>query len=145
MRAVEVRPIASPDELLAAVAIRYAVFVQEQGVPLHEEVDARDPDAFHLVAWRGGEPVGTGRLVVEGDQGLIGRMAVLPGARGQGVGAALLEGLLAEARRRGLRHVHLHAQLHARGFYARFGFVASGPHFLDAGILHQRMDLELAP
>lgn len=143
MSDIAVRPIASPEELLAAVRIRYTVFVREQGVPLHEEVDARDAEAYHLVAWRGGAAVGTGRLVVEGEEGIIGRMAVLPEARGQGVGAALLQGLLAEARRRGLRRVRLAAQLHARGFYARFGFVASGPYFLDAGIEHQRMALDL--
>ncbi|HLI26477.1 MAG TPA: GNAT family N-acetyltransferase [Chloroflexota bacterium] len=143
MHTIEVHPVTTIEALLAAVGIRYTVFVREQGVPLHEEVDARDAEAYHVVAWRGGNAVGTGRLVVEGEEGIIGRMAVLPEARGQGVGAALLQELLAEARRRGLRRVRLAAQLHARGFYARFGFVASGPHFLDAGIAHQRMDLDL--
>ena len=47
------------------------------------------------------------------------------------------------SRRRGVRQVTLAAQLHARPFYARFGFEAHGPEFLDAGIPHQRMNLDL--
>jgi predicted GNAT family N-acyltransferase len=60
------------------------------------------------------------------------------------VGSAVLHALLAEAERQGLRSVHLAAQLHARPFYARHGFVAGGPHFLDAGIWHQRMAREIS-
>jgi predicted GNAT family N-acyltransferase len=123
-----------------ASAIRFAVFVDEQRVPFEEELDEHDRDAFHVLAWLDDRPVGTGRLVIEGESGRIGRMAVLPAARGAGVGSAVLRALLAEAERGGLRSVHLAAQLHARPFYARFGFIAGGPHFLDAGIWHQRME-----
>jgi predicted GNAT family N-acyltransferase len=80
---------------------------------------------------------------VEDERGAIGRMAVLREARGRGVGSALVRALLEHARWRGLRSVHLAAQLHARSFYARFGFVGGGPHFLDAGIWHERMELDL--
>ncbi|HLH22630.1 MAG TPA: GNAT family N-acetyltransferase [Chloroflexota bacterium] len=134
------QPVTSPADWARACAIRLAVFVDEQRVPFEEELDEHDRDAFHVLAWLDDRPVGTGRLVIEGDSGRIGRMAVLPAARGAGVGSALLRALLAEAAARGLRSVHLAAQLHARPFYARFGFVAGGPHFLDAGIWHQRME-----
>ena len=125
------------------LAVRLAVFVHEQGVPLDEELDEHDPNGFHLLARIEGQAVGTGRLVIDGARGVIGRMAVLPRARGRGVGCALLERLLAEARARRLRSVSLAAQLHARPFYARAGFVAHGAYFLDGGIQHQRMTREL--
>lgn len=141
--ALEVRLVTTPSDLLAAVGLRVAVFVHEQGVPLAEEVDADDAEAYHLVALRGGVVVGTGRLVMDGNNARVGRMAVCASARGGGVGSALLAGLLAEARRRGVRQVTLAAQLHARPFYARFGFEAYGTEFLDAGIPHQRMNLDL--
>jgi predicted GNAT family N-acyltransferase len=134
---------AEPAAWARALAIRFSVFVVEQGVPADEEVDAHDPEALHLLALVGTRAVGTGRLVVEGEGGAIGRMAVLRGARRRGAGSALLRALLGHARARHLRSVHLAAQLHARPFYARFGFVAGGPHFLDAGIWHQRMELDL--
>ena len=141
MSAVACRPILTPTDWAQAQAIRFAVFVNEQRVPFEEEIDEHDATAYHLLALLDSRPVGTGRLVIEGDTGRIGRMAVLPAARGQGVGGAILQGLMQEAERRGLRTLYLAAQLHARSFYARHGFVPSGPHFLDAGIWHQRMDL----
>ena len=141
MSAVACRPIVTPTDWAYAQAIRFAVFVDEQRVPFEEELDEHDASAHHLLALLGDRPVGTGRLVIEGEAGRIGRMAVLPAARGQGVGGAILQGLVEEAQRRGLRTIYLAAQLHARSFYARHGFVAGGPHFLDAGIWHQRMDL----
>jgi predicted GNAT family N-acyltransferase len=137
--ALRCRVAVLPDDWDQVLAIRLAVFVDEQGVPVEEEVDRHDPEALHLLAVLDERAVGTGRLVIAGERGIIGRMAVLPGARGRGVGSALLRELLAEARRRGLRAVQLAAQLHARPFYARFGFMAGGPHFLDGGIWHQRM------
>ncbi len=133
----------TPAAWAQVVAIRLSVFVHEQRVPLEEEVDEHDPDALHVLACLDGRPAGTGRYYVEGERAVIGRMAVLPWARGRGVGSAILAELLDQARQRGLRQATLAAQLHARPFYAGFGFVAGGPHFLDGGILHQRMERAL--
>jgi predicted GNAT family N-acyltransferase len=121
----------------ACRAVREAVFVHEQGVPPTLEWDAADPACAHVLARDGaGAPVGTARLTAEGR---VGRMAVLPAWRGQGVGTALLAALLDLARARGLTTVRLSAQLHAVPFYARRGFEPDGPVFTEAGILHRRM------
>jgi predicted GNAT family N-acyltransferase len=87
-----------------------------------------------------GRALGTGRLLPDGH---IGRMAVLPQARGQGVGAALLRALMQAARDRGEREVALSAQTHAIAFYERFGFVVEGEEYDDAGIPHRMMRLVL--
>ena len=130
-----------------ALAIRTRVFVDEQGVPPQEEIDDHDltdTAAVHALASRDGLPVGAGRYyVTEGSTVQIGRMAVLAEARGTGVGAALLASLVAEARRRGFRRAHLHAQTHAAGFYRKAEFVDDGDPLWDAGILHQPMTLDL--
>ena len=47
------------------------------------------------------------------------------------------------ARERGVRNLTLAGQLHAIPFYERFGFVAHGDVFLDAGIEHRAMDRAL--
>jgi predicted GNAT family N-acyltransferase len=122
---------------IAAQPIRETVFVQEQKVPPELELDEFDATSLHAVA-RGpaGEAIGTGRLLADGH---IGRMAVLAEWRGKGVGRALLETLMDEARQRGLASLVLNAQTEATGFYERFGFVAEGGIFLDAGIPHVRM------
>jgi predicted GNAT family N-acyltransferase len=66
-------------------------------------------------------------------------MAVLPAARGTGVGAQVLEALMRAARERGYRQVLLHAQASAVGFYRRAGFSERGAPFEEAGIGHQEM------
>ncbi|GAA0223516.1 hypothetical protein GCM10009125_10670 [Castellaniella daejeonensis] len=117
--------------------IRLEVFVQEQQVPLEEELDARDAQCLHAVAYDAdGQAMGTGRLLPDGH---IGRMAVRKAWRGQGVGSLLLNALMDAARRRGDAEVVLDAQLHARPFYARHGFVEEGGTFMDAGIPHRVM------
>ncbi|MER1967018.1 GNAT family N-acetyltransferase [Castellaniella sp. GW247-6E4] len=96
-----------------------------------------DAQCVHAIAYAAdGRPMGTGRLLPDGH---IGRMAVRKPWRGQGVGAALLAALVDEARRRGDEEVILAAQLRARPFYARHGFVEEGPTFMEAGIPHVLM------
>ncbi|MDP1734972.1 MAG: GNAT family N-acetyltransferase [Sulfuritalea sp.] len=117
--------------------VRDAVFVDEQKVPRDIEWDEHDAVSRHVVALdRDGGAIGTGRLLSDGH---IGRMAVLADWRGKGVGRALLEKLLEEARRQSHAHLALHAQTQASGFYRRFGFVEEGPEFMEAGIPHRTM------
>lgn len=117
--------------------VRRAVFIDEQGVPEALEWDAADATALHWLAITAdGTPVGCARLLADGQ---IGRMAVLAGWRGQGIGSALLAAALEAARSPEHRHAWLSAQLHATGFYARAGFVAEGPVYLEAGIPHVAM------
>ncbi|MCK9686328.1 YbgC/FadM family acyl-CoA thioesterase [Scleromatobacter humisilvae] len=126
-----------------AQAIRTAVFVDEQKVPLALERDAADLVAVHALARnRLGLAVGTGRLLAAGGPGhpaRIGRMAVSRGLRGANIGRELLEALMATAGRRGDREVMLHAQVSAIGFYRRAGFLAHGEPFDEAGIGHLEM------
>ena len=127
------------DELLA---IRWQVFVDEQGVPADLEQDAYDHDAHHVVARTNDDlAIGTGRLLTDGH---IGRMAVLAAWRGRGVGTALLHTLLDVARSRGIQRVALNAQVSAIPFYEKAGFRAECDIFDDAGIPHQRMTLTLS-
>ena len=122
-------------------SVRETVFVQEQAVPLELEWDELDPHCRHVLARdNAGRPIGTGRLTPEHK---IGRMAVLAGWRGRGVGDALLRGLLDEARALGWHKVSLNAQSSAVGFYVRHGFLPYGEPFVEAGIDHQAMQLLL--
>ena len=136
----EVRLSEVPWETHAAalMAVRRAVFIEEQGVPEAEELDGEDAAAKHFLAEdEHGNPIGTARLLASGQ---IGRMAVLPEWRGRDIGAGLLVRAVEAARRDGL-DVFLHAQVHALGFYERNGFKASGDVFLEADIEHRRMTL----
>lgn len=121
--------------------IRRAVFIEEQQVPEELEWDEHDANSFHVLALAtNGEPMGTGRLKNDGQ---IGRMAVSQAWRGQGIGSAILQRLVAQARTLGMRRVYLHAQTSAIDFYRRFGFGCEGDVYLEAGIPHQNMTLDL--
>jgi predicted GNAT family N-acyltransferase len=123
-----------------ASTIRRSVFVQEQGIDESEEWDEHDADSTHAVAWLGAHPVGTARLLPEGK---IGRMAVLPKFRSQGIGRAMLLAMLAVAKEKNLPQVRLSAQQQAIGFYSRHGFVPLGEPHMEVGIAHQWMVLNL--
>jgi predicted GNAT family N-acyltransferase len=134
MRVVEARYPADIDKLRA---VREPVFVVEQHCPIEEEWDALDEPSLHaLVLNERDEPVATGRLTPDHK---IGRMAVLADYRGSGVGAMIMEHLIATARARGDGELALSSQVHAIPFYERFGFVADGPEYLDANIPHRMM------
>ncbi|WP_062465080.1 GNAT family N-acetyltransferase [Demequina soli] len=153
---MQVSVVASREGLEEALAVRFAVFVDEQGVSPDMERDAQDDDArtVHvLVHADDGAVLGTGRLLAphtdefHADHGAmdpanphIGRLAVLAAARGTGAGRVLMGALEAEALARhgvdGCVRVELSAQDQAMPFYARLGYVAHGDGYLDEGIPH---------
>lgn len=122
--------------------VRRAVFIDEQGVAEALEWDEYDAVSTHWLALAGdeGSPIGCARLRPDGH---LGRMAVLSAWRGRGVGRALLDAVLHAARMRGERVLRLSAQVHAARFYAHAGFVADGPVYEEAGILHVAMQKSL--
>lgn len=123
-----------------ASPIRFAVFCEEQGVPREIELDEQDALSIHAVAYEGGKPVATGRLLPDGH---IGRMAVLKPWRNRGIGALMLHSLIERAKQRGDHEVALSAQVHAVPFYRANGFVEEGAEYLEAGIRHQAMKRDL--
>lgn len=121
--------------------IRRTVFIEEQKVPENLEWDESDDDCTHILATdNNNKPVGTARITADGH---IGRMAVLKAHRNHGIGSAMLKQLIDHARALELSRVYLHAQLTAMPFYARHGFVTISDEFIDAGIPHKAMQLEL--
>lgn len=120
----------------AAMPVRTAVFIVEQAIAPELEWDDDDAVSLHCVAFADERPVACGRLLPDGR---IGRMAVLKSWRGRGLGGAILERLVEEARARGDGAARLSAQCHAEGFYRAHGFVPDGPVFDEAGIPHVPM------
>jgi predicted GNAT family N-acyltransferase len=130
----------------AAYAIRYAVFVEEQGIPAELEIDAYDPIAEHALAFVDGQCVATARIYLDeqdSSKAKIGRMAVLKKFRGQGIGTALLGEAIRAGMIQGASVFELHAQQSAAPFYAKLQFKPDGAIFDEVGIPHQRMRLVL--
>lgn len=122
-------------------AVREAVFVREQNVPLELEWDELDETCRHALALDvQGNAIGCGRISADAH---IGRMAVLPEWRGRKVGSAMLEVLLDFARSQQHAQVELNAQTQALPFYRRFGFEEQSEEFMEAGMPHRKMCLSM--
>lgn len=126
--------------LYALLKLRSEVFVVEQDCA-YLDPDGRDtePGTRHL--WLVDEADGTGiaaylRVLDDGAEARIGRVVVAPHARGAGHASTLMEHALAMI---GGRPSTLDAQAHLLGFYGRYGYVPSGPEYLDDGIPHVPM------
>ena len=128
-----------------AYAIRQKVFIEEQGVPEHMELDEYDPGASHVLAYQNAQCIATARLVrLDAKSAQIGRMAVLVSLRGQGIGTAMLKQLIEFALSEGISNLLLHSQVSASSFYEKLGFKAEGPVYQEAGIPHRNVILLLS-
>jgi predicted GNAT family N-acyltransferase len=147
---MRIRHVASPEDWAAARAVRQRVFVEEQACPPEEEWDEHDwPDgsATHLIAEVGGDVIATARWRPVAFRGRaaakLERFAVFPEHRGRGYGRQMVAAAMEDARRAGYSSFVLHAQAYLEAFYGGFGFVREGGEFVEAGIPHVRMHLEV--
>lgn len=137
MDSLYVQKATTENELEKVFAIRKIVFVDEQGCPPELEWENEDV-SHHFLALSDHQPCGACRWRKTDKGYKLERFAVLKEFRGKGVGRALiataLDDLPTEA-----NYIYLNAQLDAMSLYAKFGFVAEGEQFEEAGIQHFKM------
>ncbi len=137
-----------PSELYAALALRAAVFVVEQGCAFLDP-DGHDANAHHLLGWRAAPAGGHEALVAylrvlpprqKYAEPSIGRVITHPGYRGIGLGWALMEEGVARTRAAfpGFA-IRLGAQQHLRRFYEGLGFAPACAPYDEDGIAHIEM------
>ena len=131
---------------VAAAGVRRAVFVQEMGLSPVLQEDADDRQAVHVVARNQlGMALATGRLSREPDgRGRLARIAVLRSMRYTGLGRQVVRTLLRIAAERGDRELVLSAQSAAAGLYAALGFENASLPYMDSGLEHIEMKLDMA-
>nr|WP_246406681.1 GNAT family N-acetyltransferase [Modestobacter versicolor] len=120
--------------------MRVDVFVVEQNCP-YPELDGRDTEPTTVHLWHeaaDGTVLSTIRVLVNGEDRAIGRVATAESARGQGLSAQLVQ--------RGIelcagRTIDIGAQAYLERWYERFGFRRSGPDYVEDGIPHLPMRL----
>jgi ElaA protein len=129
-----------PVVLYEILRLRVDVFVVEQECP-YPELDGRDLEPTARLLWFADDDarvLATLRVLHDGDDRRIGRVATAAAARGRGLAADLMRAAVAGCEG---RLVRLDAQAHLSGWYARFGFVVDGDEFLEDGIPHLPMTL----
>jgi ElaA protein len=132
----------SPRTLLGILAVRQDVFVVEQHCA-YPDIDARDAEAQTVHLWiedDHGRVVSTLRLLSEGESGYrIGRVATLAANRGRGYSGALLQRAIELSG----PPIMLSAQAYLVDWYTRFGFEVCGERWIEDGIEHAPMRLDV--
>src|SRR5437868_15304007 len=118
----------SPDEWDAYFDLRWRILCQPWGQPRGSERDSLDDSAVHLLLLDSArKPLACGRLHFNApDEAQVRFMAVDENARGRGYGSRILEGLRAEAARRGAQKVVLNARDNVTEFYAEHDYAVVG-------------------
>lgn len=138
-----IRVVTTVEDIWKVMVVRGIVFIEEQNVPWEGEVDQFENESLHFLGEWDGQPVAAGRLrLLPGGWAKLERVAVRRAWRGRGYGREMVQALLAEARRREIRHLKLHAQLYLENFYASFGFQSKGGIFRECEIEHVLMTRE---
>ncbi|MGE7602071.1 GNAT family N-acetyltransferase [Peribacillus sp. NPDC097675] len=135
-----VKIVENDQEREYAYTIRKKVFVEEQHVPLEEEIDQYEEDSIHFVLYNDEDhPVGAGRFRIINGIGKVQRICVLPKARKTGAGAMVMNAIEQYAGSQNITQLKLDAQLHAIPFYSKLGYEIISEEFMDAGIAHKTM------
>lgn len=135
--------IATEEEKQLAFALRFEVFVYEQNVPAEIEIDEEDDYALHFIAEEDDIIVGCARLILSETDAHIGRLAVKKIYRGKNVGSEICRFIIEYCRNQGYTYIWLNGQLQASEFYKKLGFKPEGEIFLDAGIEHTKMTMNI--
>ncbi len=134
---IEVLKIKTAEQLSTAHKIRFDVFVIEQAVDEQLEYEFEE-ESVHFLALINKQPAGSARWRKTNNGIKLERFAVLKEFRSTGVGSALLLSIINDVPNN--NYLYLHAQLSAMGLYSKFGFVAVGEQFTEAGIEHFKME-----
>jgi len=136
---ISVRIARTLSDMERAFAVREEVFIRGQRVPRSIEMDGRDGEARHFLAFYRGRLAGCARIRFIGRRAKLERIAVREPYRRRGLGRAITARLVGYARRMGAKEALMHAQCRAGDFYEKCGFKPRGGVFLEAGMRHRRM------
>ena len=131
-------------ELYEILKVRAAIFHMEQNI-FYQDMDDIDYNSLHCFFMENNKVVAYLRAFSsENDEGVVQIGRVLTSKHGNGVGRALLEQSLPVIKEKmRCKKVIMHSQKHAVGFYEKFGFKTVSDEFIEAGIVHVTMELEV--
>ncbi|WP_044337657.1 GNAT family N-acetyltransferase [Rossellomorea aquimaris] len=131
------------DQIQEVFNIRKTVFVEEQKVPLEEEIDEFENDSTHFVLYDQNHAVGAGRFRILDGIGKVERICVLESVRGKGAGREIMLAIEEYAKQLPLSQLKLNAQTYAIPFYESLDYKVTSDEFLDAGIPHKAMKKDI--
>lgn len=139
-----VKLVSTDEEKQLAFDVRLKVFVEEQGIPRHLEIDEFDDTAIHFIVQDGEHTIAAARLrEISPGVGKVERVCVLKEYRGKRLGVFTMEHIEKYAIDIGFKKLKLNAQTYAIPFYEKLGYVVTSPEFLDAYIPHRSMEKQI--
>ena len=134
MEEISFKIASSEGEVNAARVIRNQVFVLEQGIPEELDIDSDEDRSVHLLAvGRNLQFIGTGRLTINEDTGILSRISVLNSYRNKGIGKSIILELEKLAREKGVKKLILSPHLHLENFYTGLGYKKIVGHQIAGG------------
>lgn len=123
---------------------RAEVFVAEQKI-IYNDMDDIDYRSLHCFIAEKNRVIAYLRAFYTEDENIVKIGRVLTLERKQGMGRALLEAAIPDIKRKmKCNKIYLESQKHAVGFYTKFGFETVSGEFLEEGIVHVAMELNLS-
>ncbi len=133
-------------ELYDVLKLRAEVFVVEQDC-VYNDIDGMDQQGLHVLAKEDGRIIGYTRLLKAGtrfESASIGRMVVDKDYRFMGYAREIMEHSIAHIHQQWKASViHISAQQYLKGFYGSIGFKIVTEPYLEDGIPHVGMDLDV--
>tara|TARA_B100000963_G_C22565922_1_gene643683 strand:+ start:85 stop:531 length:447 start_codon:yes stop_codon:yes gene_type:complete len=127
------------------IQLRLAVFVVEQDC-VYQDLDGKDRTALHIIGRNEEDAiVATARILNENSKKvIIGRVVVEKKFRKYGLGKEIMKQSISDIiRLYGNIQINIAAQKYLLNFYSSLGFISSGKEYLEDGIPHVEMNLNL--
>lgn len=131
-------------ELYEILKARSEIFNMEQNIH-YQDMDNTDYKSLHCFFMEGNKVIAYLRAYYEKNNSDIVRIGrVLTLEHGKGIGKELItKSLIAIKDKMKCKKIIMDAQKHATSFYEKFGFQITSDDFLEEGVVHVVMELEL--
>ena len=134
------------NEIYFILRLRSEVFVVEQDC-VYQDIDKKDLEAIHIMGYFENKLIAYSRIFNKKEyfkETSFGRAIVKEKYRGTGLGHELVAKSLVEIKNNyGTNTVKISAQAHLKKFYSEHGFVTKGKEYLEDGIPHVAMYLNI--
>ena len=129
-------------ELYELLKARAEIFVVEQNC-IYQDLDDKDYNSLHVFYEEDGKVTAYLRAFIK-EEGVVQVGRVLTVKHGTGLGGKLLKAGLEQIKEKFQpEKLYLEAQCYAIGYYEREGFSVCSEEFLEDGIPHVQMELQL--
>ncbi len=131
-------------ELYEILKARSEIFIMEQHI-LYQDMDDIDYRSLHCFFMEDNKVIAYLRAFYPGDNKDVIRLGrVLTLSHGNGIGKELLAKSLKVIKdKTSCKKIVGNAQKHALGFYEKFGFKAVSDDFLEEGVVHVAVELDI--